>query len=142
MDAILRAGDIHRARAQRIARAAGRHARQIRLPRNHLGRRIPVRPLGLALDRFHARPGKAFAADPDAVAERLAVAEDVIKKGVRRIDDDGAGRFLAGIADDLPFQARIELRFVALVIECRRGGLRSDLGSEKGEERLRACGTA
>jgi hypothetical protein len=65
---------------------------------------------------------------------------------VRRIDDDGAGRFLAGIADDLPFQARIELRFIALVIQCRCGGLRSDLGrrrrSEEGEERLGACGTA
>jgi hypothetical protein len=66
MDAILRTGDIHRTRAERISGAAGGHARQIRLARNHLGRWIPVRPLGLALDRFHARPGETFAADTDA----------------------------------------------------------------------------
>ena len=45
------AADIHGARAERIARAARGHARQIRLARKHLGRRIPVRPFGLALDR-------------------------------------------------------------------------------------------
>ena len=49
VDAIDGAADIHGARAERIAGAAGGHARQIRLARDHLGRRIPVRPLGLAL---------------------------------------------------------------------------------------------
>ena len=37
-------------------------------------------------------PGEAFAADADAVAHRLAVTEHEIEVGVRRIDDDGAGR--------------------------------------------------
>jgi hypothetical protein len=36
------------ARAERIAGAAGDHAWQIGLTRDHLGRRIPIRPLGLA----------------------------------------------------------------------------------------------
>jgi len=39
MDAILRAGDIHRTRAERIAGAAGGHARQIRLARGDHGDR-------------------------------------------------------------------------------------------------------
>ena len=130
MDAILRAGDIHRARptdcqGRRKSCGADKAAAQPSRAAD------TSQPLGLTLDRFHARPGEAFAADPDAVAERLAVAENVIKKGVRRIDDDGAGRFLAGIADDLPFQARIELRFVALVIRVPVRRLAERLGSEK-----------
>src|ERR1039457_3048797 len=104
--------------------AAGDHARQLRLARDHLLRRIPVRPLGLARDMLHARPGEALATDADAVADRLAVAEHVIEGGVRGIDDDGAGRLGAGVGDGLPLQARIELRVCVLL-----GGriLRGDL---------------
>src|SRR5262249_57686974 len=66
MDAILRTADVHGARTERIAGAAGSHPWHIRLPTPHLPRRIPIPPLGLALDRFHARPGEAFPADADA----------------------------------------------------------------------------
>src|SRR6185312_6700815 len=46
--------------------------------------------------RSIARPtGETVAADADAVAHRLAVAEHVIKKRVRGIDDDGAGGLFA-----------------------------------------------
>src|SRR6185437_1012548 len=86
VDAILGATDIHGARAERIARAASGHARQVRLACDHLARRIPVRPLGLARDVLHARPGEALAADPNAVAERLAAAEHVVEIRVRRVD--------------------------------------------------------
>ena len=93
VNAILCSGDVHRARAERIAWAAGGHARQIRLARKYLSRRVPIRPLRLALDRPHAGPGEAFAADADAVADRFAAAEHVVEIRVRCIDDDGAGRF-------------------------------------------------
>ena len=127
---------IYIARAPSGFPAAGGHARQIRLARNHLGRWIPVRPLGLALDRFHARPGETFAADTDAVTDRLAITENVVKERVRRIDNECAGRFSAGIIDDLPPETRIELCLVALF--GRRGcrGLRGDLRRE-GEGRRR-----
>ena len=107
-------------------------ARQIRLARDHLLRRIPIRPLGLARDLLDARPGEAFAADADAVADRLAVAEHVIEDGVRGIDDDGAGRFVAGVADDLPLQARIELGvFVCFVCRSARIAARSGSAWER-----------
>jgi hypothetical protein len=107
VNTVVGAADIHGARAERITGAARDHARQIGLALDHLGRRIPIRPLGLAHDRMHARPGEAFAADADAVAHRLAVAEDEIKEGVRRIDDDGAGRLTRRIGDDLALEARV-----------------------------------
>ena len=88
--------EIHGARAERIARAAGHEARQIRLARDHLRRRMPVRPFLLAGDGLRAGPGEAFAADADAVADRAAVAEHVIEIGVGRIDHDRARR-LAGV---------------------------------------------
>ena len=42
--------EIHGARAERIARAAGHEARQVRLAVDHLLRRMPVRPFLLARD--------------------------------------------------------------------------------------------
>src|SRR5262249_57107533 len=48
--------EIHRARAERITRAAGHPARQIRLARNHLRRRHPVRPFALDGDLLYAAP--------------------------------------------------------------------------------------
>ena len=123
VDAIFGAAEIHGAGAERIARAAGHHARQIRLARDHLGRRIPVRPLGLARYLLDARPGEALAADADAVTDRLAVAEHVIKEGVRGIDDDGAGRLAAGVVDDLPLQARIELAVFSIRVLIGQRGL-------------------
>ena len=110
VDAIDGGAEIHRARAQRIARAAGHEARQIRLTLDHLGRRMPIRPLGLARDLLHAGPGEAVAADADAVADRAPVAQHVIEIGVRRIDDQRSRRFLGGEGDFLPAQVRRELR--------------------------------
>ena len=77
-------------------------ARQIRLALDHLRRRKPVRPFLHLGDALGARPGEALAADADAVAHRLAAAEHQIEIGVRRIDDDGAGRLLGGEVDQLP----------------------------------------
>src|SRR5439155_14790259 len=83
VDAVDGRAEIHRAGAERIAGAAGHEARQIGLALDHLGRRMPIRPLGLAGDLLHAGPGEAVAADADAVADRTAVAEHVIEIGVR-----------------------------------------------------------
>src|SRR6202042_1608855 len=67
----------------------------------HFRRRRPIRPLGLARHRLGAGPGEAVAADADAIAERLAVAEHVVEVGVRRIDDHRARGLAARIVDDL-----------------------------------------
>ena len=50
---------------------------RLRFAHDHLRRRLPVRPLLLAADMDDAVPAEALAADADAVADRLAVAEDV-----------------------------------------------------------------
>ena len=96
MNAVLARAEIHGASAERIAGAAGHETRQIGLARDHLRRRIPIRPFRLAADGLHAGPGKAVAADADAVTNGLATAEHVIQRGTAGIDDDGAER-LAGI---------------------------------------------
>ena len=124
MDAVHRAAQIKRARAERIGRAASDEARQIGLAVDHLRRRSPVRPLGLALDAFGARPGEAFAADADAVAQRLAVAEHVIEERVRRIDDDGAGRLAGAVVDDLAAQVGAQLARALVGIGVSRVGTR------------------
>src|ERR1700722_6853896 len=105
VDAIDRVAEIHGARAQRIARATGHEARQVGLARDHFRGRRPIRPLGLARHRLGARPGEAVAADADAIAERLAVAEHVVEVGVRRIDDHRARGLAARIVDDLAAEA-------------------------------------
>jgi len=94
---------------RRVAGAAGHETRQIRLALDHLLWRMPVRPLGLLLDRLGAGPGEALAADADAVAQRAAVAEHQIEEGVGRIDHDRARRFVRGVADDLAFEFRRQL---------------------------------
>ena len=104
VDAVFAGAEIHRARAERIARAAGDEARQIGLARDHLRRRIPVRPFRLAADGLHAGPGKALAADADAVTDRAAAAEHVVEIGVAGIDDDGAGRLARVEIHDLAAQ--------------------------------------
>src|SRR5262245_4600195 len=104
VDAIHRAAEIHAAGAHRVAVAAGHEARQIGLALDHLRRRRPVWPLGLALDRLGARPGEALAADADAVTPGLAARHHEIEEGVGRIDDDGAGRLAGPVVDDLAAQ--------------------------------------
>jgi hypothetical protein len=119
---------------ERIAVAAGHEARQVGLALDHLRRRRPVRPLGLALDRLGAGPGEALAADADAVTHRLAARHHEIKEGVGRIDDDGAGRLAGPVVDDLAAQigAQLVLRVLA------RGGIgwRLDLRAQRAEQGL------
>jgi len=57
---------------------------------------------------------------------------------VRRIDDDGAGRFAAAVADDLALQPRIKLRVVNLVSRSGLCDLRRDLSwsGQESEERF------
>src|ERR1700690_2962461 len=74
VDAVERRAEIHRARAERIVRAAGHEMRQTGLALEHFLRRGPIRPFLHGGDRVRARPGEARAADADAVAHRLAVA--------------------------------------------------------------------
>ena len=109
VDAICGITEIKRTRPQRIAGPAADPTRQIRLPRHHFGRRNPIGPFRLADNRFNAGPGKALPADPDPVTHCHAMAERQIKKSMRRIDDDGAGRFGGLIGHDLAAQLRRKL---------------------------------
>jgi hypothetical protein len=56
---------IYSARSERIARTAGHPARQVRLTRDHLGRR---RPVSTPLDVVHAAPLEAIAVDANAIS--------------------------------------------------------------------------
>src|SRR4030095_6257537 len=76
VDAVDGRTDIESARAERITGTAGHPARKIRVPRDHLPRRGPDRPLSLFADVVHAAPLKAIAADADAVPHGDAVAHD------------------------------------------------------------------
>ena len=91
--------EIKRARAERVAIAAGHEARKIRLALDHLLRWIPIGPFRLPGNSLRAGPGEALAADANPVAQRLALAEHEIEIGVRRIDDDRAGRLLGVVVD-------------------------------------------
>jgi len=77
----------------------------------------PGRPFGLAANLGDAGKGESFFADGHAVTDRLATIEHVIEIPRVRIDDDGAGHFLAVIIDDMPL---IRLRNCRLFIG-RRG---------------------
>src|SRR5882757_6148646 len=71
---------------------------------------MPIRPFGLARDFLHAGPGKAVAADADAVADRAPVTQDVIEVGVGGIDDQRSGRLLGSVGDFLLAQVWRQLR--------------------------------
>src|SRR6266704_2289341 len=86
VDAVDGGAEIHRAGAERVAGSAGHEAWQIRLARDHLRRRRPVRPFGLARDVQQALPLKSFAADADAIAYRAAASLDQIEVALRRRD--------------------------------------------------------
>ena len=131
MDPIDGGTEIHRARAQRIAGAAGHEARQIGLAFDHLRRRMPIRPLGLAGDLLHAGPGEAVAADADAVADRAPVAQHVIEIGVRGIDDQRSRRLLGGNATSC------RRRFGASL---RRAGFRLFFRRQRGQHHRLAVG--
>ena len=128
VDAVQRLTEVKRARAERVAVAACHEARQIRLAVDHLFRRMPVRPLRHSRHFFRAGPGEALAADADAVAQRLALAEHEIEVGVRRVDDERAGRLLGVVVD----QGATELRRQRLL----RPGLGAHLGRQRRVARI------
>src|SRR5262245_16185830 len=109
VDAVDGRADVERARAERIAGTAGHPARKIRLPRDHLRRWRPVRPLSLFADVVHAAPLKAIAADSDAVPHGDAVAHDEIEEAIVRVDDDRARRLFGAVVHRLPAQFRRQL---------------------------------
>src|SRR6476619_4362968 len=78
VDAVDGGAEIHRPRAERIAGTAGHEAWQIGLARDHLRWRMPVGPFRLAADRLYPGPGKAVAADADAVPDGAALSEHVV----------------------------------------------------------------
>ena len=91
MDAVFSIAQIHRARPERIGLAPSHEPGQVRLARDHLLWRDPVRPFFHAADALAARPSEAFAADADAVTNRPSLPKDQVEVSVRRVDDDGAG---------------------------------------------------
>src|SRR4029453_17810530 len=97
VDTVNRFAEVKRARAERIARAAGHETGQIRLTVHHLVGRRPVRPFGHLADLLLARPGETLASDPDAVADRLTIAENQVQIRVLRIDDQRAGGLFGAI---------------------------------------------
>src|SRR5215471_40049 len=113
MDAIERITEVKRARPERIALATSHKARQIGLALNHLFGWVPIGPFRQPGNPFNTRPGETFAADPNSVTQRLAVAEYQIEIGVRRIDDDRAGRLLSIVIDEGATELRRQFLFRA-----------------------------
>src|SRR5262245_26768330 len=107
---------------------------------DHLRRRRPIRPLGLALDRLHAGPGKAFAADADAVAHRLAAAHHQVEVGVQRVDDDRAGRLAGPVVNDLAAKIVARVSRILLRIGIGRRRYRLALRAEQRLERTERVG--
>src|SRR3984893_9529977 len=95
VNAIEGTAEIQGTRPERIAFAARREARQVRRALDHLGRRRPVRPLRLALDRLHAGPGETFTADSDSIPDGLPAGKNEIEIRITGIDDDRARRLVA-----------------------------------------------
>ncbi|MHC2278870.1 transposase [Bradyrhizobium diazoefficiens] len=76
--------------------------RQIRLTRDHLRRRAPIRPFCFASHRLLTGPCETFAANTDAVAHRLPVVQNEIEECVLGIDDHSARCLVAGVVNHLP----------------------------------------
>src|SRR4029079_10343702 len=62
----------------------------------------PVRPFAFGGNPGRAAPGHPDTADPDAVTERLAVPENQVEPALARVDDNGPGPVIAGIAHGRP----------------------------------------
>src|SRR5438045_1802189 len=77
---------------ERIVDAAVHVARQVGTPCQHLRRRRPTRPFLFRRDTVGSAPAETVAADPDAVAQRLAIGQDEVKPPLGGVDEDGAGR--------------------------------------------------
>src|SRR5262245_18803703 len=129
--------EIERPRPERILRASGHHVGRppailAQLPRDHLLRRMPLRPGPHEADLRDARPLETLPPDPDAVTDRLAVRQHVVEPPLARVDDDRAGRFLGLELDHFlaavtarlpPREDRPEIEVVVVAIaasgECR-----------------------
>ena len=92
VDAVHGIAEVDRPRAQRVAVAARHPAGQVGLALDHFRRRRPIGPLGLTGHCLFARPSKAVAPYADAVADGLTIAEHVVQKRLRSIDDHGPRR--------------------------------------------------
>src|SRR5580704_5681081 len=86
--------------AERIVDAAFHVARQVGSSRPHLRGRGPARPFLFRADVVDTGPAKAVAADADAVAQGLAIAEHEIEPPLGGTDQNGAGGISAVKADD------------------------------------------
>src|SRR5580704_547620 len=96
--------EIERPGPQRIRRASS-NARGIRTePRLNLRGRNPIRPFGHPADRGNAGEGHGLSSDGDAVTDRLALWQHVIKKPRIGIDEDRAWSLPALIVDDMPLE--------------------------------------
>lgn len=104
--------EIQRPRAERILRTA-RHAfgpgRCAWVACDHLGRWRPFRPRGFSQDRRASVPAETFTTHADAIAHRLALRQDEIKKVILGIDDNGPVLFRRFIGHYLPEVFRINL---------------------------------
>src|SRR4029079_18473179 len=78
---------------------AFRVARQVGPPCQHLRRRGPARPFLFRRYAVGSAPAEAVAGDAAAVTQRLAAGEHEIEPPLGGVDDNGARRVIAGIAD-------------------------------------------
>src|SRR5262245_32414241 len=88
--------EIERTGAERVVEAAGQARRHVeavllQLERRHSRRRIPVRQLALVSDIGNAVPCVTGGANANAIADRLAVSQYVVKEFRTGLDDDRAG---------------------------------------------------
>src|SRR5690606_2665722 len=97
-----RRAQIHRARTERVFKAASHEARQIRATAQHLRGRRPARPFLLGADSVDAAPAEAVAANADPVSQCLAPREDEIEPPFAGSYDNGAWRIPALEIDKLP----------------------------------------
>src|SRR4051812_17395407 len=93
MDTKNRLAQVKCASTEGVAFPASHKPRQIGLPFDHLGWRMPIRPLRDLRDSFYTGPGEALTADANAVAHGFPILDHEIKIRVRCIDDDRADRF-------------------------------------------------
>ncbi len=93
-------------RAERVVWTALHVPRQIGTSREHLGRRHPVRPRGLAADLGAPEPLETFAPDADAVAKGSVVLESDVQGVILGIDDETTRGLLVDVLDELAPVAR------------------------------------
>src|SRR4051812_41848204 len=83
--------EVEGAGAEWIVDAALASPRQVRVERDHGGRRAPIRPNALPADPGLTLPGKAGLADADAVLHRGSVGLHQQQLALVDVDQDGAG---------------------------------------------------